>query len=151
VIQELRKFIVYSAVGALATGVHYAVMVGLVRWANSPEVLATCIGFVSGAFVKYPLNYGVVFASRERHQVAIARFVMGLAVGFALNAAIFATLLKFLDAYYMVSQVITTGIVLFANYLLARYWIFSPGAGERNPPESKSRKDGRASPHRQAR
>jgi putative flippase GtrA len=57
--------------------------------------------------------------------------VAALAIGFILNAAIFAMLLKFIDAYYMFSQVITTGIVLFVNYLLARYWIFfSRGAGK---------------------
>jgi putative flippase GtrA len=50
--------------------------------------------------------------------------VLALIVSFALNAAIFAILLHALDVHYMVSQVLTTGIVLFVNYLLARYWIF---------------------------
>ena len=123
-IHEIRKFVVYCAVGFLATGAHYAVMVGLVRWGNASEVVATCVGYIAGSLVKYPLNYGLVFSSQERHSVAVPKFVAALAIGFVLNAAVFAALLKFLDAYYMVSQVITTGIVLFANYLLARYWIF---------------------------
>jgi putative flippase GtrA len=130
-IHELRKFIAYCFAGVLATGAHYAVMVGLVRWAEAPEVLATCVGYIVGALVKYPLNYGLVFSSRERHSVAVPKFIAALAIGFVLNAGVFALLLRFLDAYYMVSQVITTGIVLFANYLLARYWIFlSRGAGK---------------------
>ncbi|HUL56598.1 MAG TPA: GtrA family protein [Usitatibacter sp.] len=129
-ILELRRFLVYSAVGVLCTGAHYAVMVGLVRWGNAPEVVATCVGYVAGAFVKYPLNYGLVFDSRERHHVAVPKFVLSLAIGFVLNAAVFAALLKYLDAYYMVSQVITTGIVLFANYALARYWVFLGRAEE---------------------
>ncbi|MFZ3323754.1 MAG: GtrA family protein [Usitatibacter sp.] len=128
---EIRKFLVYSAVGAIATGAHYAVMVGLVHWGDASEVFATCVGYIAGACVKYPLNYGLVFSSKERHSVAVPKFVAALAIGFILNAAIFAMLLKFIDAYYMFSQVITTGIVLFVNYLLARYWIFfSRGAGK---------------------
>jgi len=128
---EIRKFLVYSAVGAIATGAHYAVMVGLVHWGDASEVVATCVGYIAGACVKYPLNYGLVFSSKERHSVAVPKFVAALAIGFILNAAIFAMLLKFIDAYYMFSQVITTGIVLFVNYLLARYWIFfSRGAGK---------------------
>ncbi len=123
IVQEFRKFIVYCFVGVIATGAHYAVMVALVRWGDTPEV-ATCVGYIAGAIVKYPLNYGLVFSSRERHSVAVPKFVAALAIGFALNAIVFAMLLRFLDTYYMVSQVITTGIVLFANYLLARYWIF---------------------------
>jgi putative flippase GtrA len=107
-------------------------MVGLVRWANAPEVFATCVGYVSGAFVKYPLNYGMVFDSQQRHSVAVVRFTIGLVIGFFLNWLVFALLLRYLNVYYMVSQVLTTGIVLFANYVLARYWIFHtrPAAGE---------------------
>ena len=123
-IHELRRFLVYSAVGVLCTGAHYAVMVSLIRWGNVPEVVATCVGYVVGAFVKYPLNYGLVFGSKERHHVAVPKFVLSLALGFVLNAGVFALLLKYLNVYYMVSQVITTGIVLFANYALARYWVF---------------------------
>jgi putative flippase GtrA len=37
----------------------------------------------------------------------------------------FAVLLRMLDVHYMVSQVLTTGTVLFVNYLLARYWVFA--------------------------
>jgi putative flippase GtrA len=122
--QELRKFLVYCVVGVIATGVHYAVMVALVRWANAQEVFATCVGYVAGGFVKYPLNYGLVFSSRERHSIAVPKFVVAAGIGFALNAIVFALLLKFIDTYYMALQVLTTGIVLVANYLLARYWIF---------------------------
>jgi len=129
-VQEFRKFVVYCAVGFLATGAHYAVMVGLVRWGDTPEIVATCLGYVAGSFVKYPLNYGLVFSSRERHSAAVPKFIAGLVIGFLLNAAVFALLLRFLDAYYMVSQVLTTGIVLFVNYLLARYWIFFTRPGK---------------------
>lgn len=134
-IGEVRRFIVYAAVGAAATGVHYAVMASLVRWAYTPEVFATCVGYLSGSLVKYPLNYGMVFSSRERHAVAVPRYLLSIAIGFGLNALVFATLLRLLNTYYMVSQVLTTGIVLFANYLLARFWIFrsSAGRGEKAP------------------
>jgi putative flippase GtrA len=124
VIGELRRFLLYAAAGVAATATHYAVMIAMVQWANWPEVLATCVGFLAGACVKYPLNYWGVFASRQRHSVAMTRFVLALAVSFVLNAALFAILLRALDVHYMVSQVLTTGVVLFANYLLARYWIF---------------------------
>jgi putative flippase GtrA len=122
--QELRRILYYVVAGFAATGTHYAVMVALVAWANSPEVLATSVGFLAGACVKYPLNYWTVFASRQRHRVALPRFAMALAVSFVLNALLLALLLHTLDVYYMVSQVLTTGTVLVVNYLLARYWIF---------------------------
>ena len=122
--REARKFAAYAIAGLAATGTHYVVMVVIINQAKLPEVIASCIGFLAGACVKYPLNYWAVFASEQRHAVAIPRFVISLAIGFVLNAVIFAILLRVLDVHYMVSQVLTTGTVLFVNYLLARYWIF---------------------------
>jgi putative flippase GtrA len=77
-----------------------------------------------GALVKYPLNYRMVFQSEVRHRVAVPRYVASLAIGFALNAAIFALLLSTLPSHYMVAQVLTTGIVIASNYLAARLWVF---------------------------
>jgi putative flippase GtrA len=63
--------------------------------------------------------------------VAIPRYIMSLAIAFVLNAVMFAVLLRVLDVHYMVSQVLTTGTVLFVNYLLARYWIFAARGGKK--------------------
>ncbi len=127
--RELWQFLLYSASGVVATGTHYAVMASLVRWGSFPEVAASCVGFVAGAVVKYPLNYRMVFASHERHRNAVPRYLASLVLSFALNALILAGLLHVLDAYYMVAQVLTTGSVLLVNFALARYWIFVPSRG----------------------
>ncbi len=124
ILSELRKFSKYVVAGLLATAAHYVVMVTLVQWAGWPEVLSSSMGFITGACVKYPLNYWGVFASEQAHGVAVPRFVLSLAIAFVLNAALLAILLRALDVHYMVSQVLTTGAVLFVNYLLARHWIF---------------------------
>jgi putative flippase GtrA len=127
---ELHKFGLYVISGFAATGTHYAVMVSLVRFLDVPEVAASCVGFIAGACVKYPLNYWTVFSSSQRHGTAMVRFTVALVASFFLNAAILAMLLRLLPVHYMVSQVLTTGTVLFVNYLLARYWIFLTGRGE---------------------
>ena len=124
ILHEARKFAKYVVAGLAATASHYVVMVVLVSHYELPEVVASSIGFVVGACVKYPLNYWAVFDSGERHGVAIPRFVLSLAIAFVMNAVLFAILLRALDVHYMVSQVLTTGAVLLVNYLLARYWIF---------------------------
>jgi Predicted membrane protein len=137
VIAEFRRMAAYVVAGFAATGVHYAVMFALVTWEATPEVIATCAGFVAGALVKYPLNYWGVFSSRQRHRVAVARYVISLAVSFVLNAALFALLLQILSVHYMVSQVLTTGAVLVANYLMARLWIFHGRADVGEPSEPR--------------
>lgn len=122
--RELSRLAGYVASGLAATGAHYVVMVALVQWAGWWEVAASSVGFLAGAAVKYPLNYWVVFRSSADHGSALVRFAIGLAVGFALNGAILAALLATLDVHYLVSQVLTTGVVTVVNYLLARNWIF---------------------------
>ncbi|HEX4944091.1 MAG TPA: GtrA family protein [Usitatibacteraceae bacterium] len=130
---EAGRFLRYGIAGLVATATHYAVMVALVWTFAGHEVLASSMGFIAGAFVKYPLNYWLVFASRQRHRVAVPRFVIGLALAFALNAVLLALLLRSLDAHYMVSQVLTTGVVIFANYVVARLWIFRHRPGTSGP------------------
>ena len=125
--REFSRLTGYVASGIASTAAHYAVMVALVQWAGWWEVAASSAGFLAGAAVKYPLNYWVVFRSSADHVRALLRFAAGLAAGFALNGLILAALLTVLDAHYLVSQVLTTGMVTVVNYLLARNWIFRAG------------------------
>ena len=125
--REFARLAGYVASGLASTAAHYAVMVALVQWAGWWEVAASSAGFLAGAAVKYPLNYWVVFRSTADHGRALARFAIGLAAGFALNGVILAALLATLDAHYLVSQVLTTGMVTVVNYLMARNWIFRAG------------------------
>ena len=61
--------------------------------------------------------------------MAVVRFMVGLAIGFALNAALLALLLRTVPLHYLVLQVITTAAVVLVNYVIARNWVFSaPGA-----------------------
>lgn len=124
ILAEARKFATYVVAGLMATAAHYVVMVVLVSQLALPEVVASSIGFIAGACVKYPLNYWAVFSSEQSHHVAVPRFVLSLAIAFVLNAVLLAALLRLLEAHYMVSQVLTTGVVLVVNYLLARHWVF---------------------------
>lgn len=127
---EAIKFAKYVVAGLLATGTHYVVMIVLVNRFALPEVVSSSLGFIAGALVKYPLNYYGVFDSDAEHRGAVVRFVLSLVISFVINAAVFAVLLRMLDVHYMVSQVLTTGLVLFVNYLLARYWVFSGRAAK---------------------
>jgi putative flippase GtrA len=134
-VAEVRKFVSYAIAGFASTGAHYLTMIALVWHWGGHEIIASCIGFAVGACVKYPLNYWWNFRSRQPHLVALPRFVAGLAIGFALNAIVLAVFLQMFDKlHYMVSQVLTTGVVLFANYAIARLWIFR--AAQERPEDS---------------
>lgn len=124
---ELSRLARYGIAGGLATASHYVTMVALVWAWNGWELLATSVGFVVGAFVKYPLNYWMVFTSRQRHRIAVPRFVATLAASFLANGALFALFRHLLDTHYLVPQVLTTAIIVVGNYLVARFWVFRHG------------------------
>lgn len=133
IVAEAKRFLSYGIAGLVATASHYATMMALVWTMGGREVLASSLGFIVGAFVKYPLNYWLVFESRQRHRVAVPRFAIGLGLSFALNAVLLALLLRLLDVHYMVSQVLTTGVVILANYVIARLWVFRHRPGKADP------------------
>lgn len=119
----VRQFLRFAIVGAIATAVHYSVLVGLVELAGLNAVAATTIGFSVGAVVSYVLNRKVTFDSDQPHGIAFAKYATVLAVGLAINGAIVAGLL-YVGVYYLIAQPIATGLVLFWNFGASRLLVF---------------------------
>ena len=118
----------YIGAGGIATGCHYVTTIAAVELLGMRPVVASAVGFSIGALVKYCLNYFVAFRSGERHAVAVARFVVMLALLLGLNTGIFALLNEGMGLHYMVAQVLTTGLLIPPGYLLSRLWVFRSAA-----------------------
>ena len=118
------KLIKFSAVGALGTLAHYSVLVFLVQLLSVNVLAASSTGAIVGALVNYFLNYKWTFNSNKRHSEAMAKFFAVAAVGFVMNGLFMALFTEALAMYYLIAQVMTTGIVLFWNFLANHYWTF---------------------------
>ena len=57
----LLQFVGFTGVGAIGTGVHYALLVTLVNFGSVDPIIGSGIGFTCGALVNYILNYKFVF------------------------------------------------------------------------------------------
>ena len=114
----------YVGAGGIATASHYATTVALVELLRIAPLVASAVGFLVGALVKYWLSYVFTFRSDRSHSAAAPRFVLVLAAQFALNAAFFAALHEWLGLHYMVAQVITTILLIPPGYLMNRVWVF---------------------------
>ena len=119
-----RSFPVYVGSGGIATASHYAVTVVAVELLSVAPVLATSIGFLVGAIVKYWLNYAVAFQSRARHAAAMTRFALMLALMLGLNTLLFALLERGLGLHYLLAQAITTILLIPPGYVVSRQWVF---------------------------
>lgn len=121
VVRQIGRF---AIVGAVATAVHYLIMVALVEIGHLAPVLATTIGYGFGIVVSYILNRRFTFEARGTPVArSFAKFVVLYGVGAFLNGAIVVTLIA-LGAHYLLAQVAATGLVLIWNFLGARYVVF---------------------------
>ena len=126
-----RQFSSFVAVGFIATGVHYAFLIGLVEMAGVPAVAAALIGYGAGGTVSYGLNRRHVFRSSLPHHAAVSRFTLVAAVGFGLTYLFMSLLVNRAGIPYLPAQAATTGIVMFWSFAAHRLWTFPPFDGAR--------------------
>lgn len=121
----IRKFILFTGVGAIGTGTHYLILVILVQALSINPVLASSAGALSGALVNYLLNYRYTFHSRKRHREAMTKFFTVAAVGFVLNGLLMTLGDQVLHLHYLLSQIIATVVVLMWNFAGNHFWTFN--------------------------
>ena len=122
---HLRQFSSFVAVGFIATGVHYALLIALVEMAGLSAVPAALVGYGSGGVVSYGLNRRHVFHSSVPHPLAVPRFVLVWGLGFVLTYVFMSLLIRGAGVPYIPAQITTTGIVLFWNFLAHKIWTFA--------------------------
>jgi putative flippase GtrA len=122
--QLFPQFLRYGGAGAIGTAAHFALLGALVHFAGTGAVIASTAGAVAGAIVNYALNYRFTFASRRHHRVALPRFFAVAGAGIVLNAVVMTLMLDVVAPRYLVAQVVATGVVLVAGFLLNRLWTF---------------------------
>lgn len=86
-------------------------------------VLATSIGFVAGASVRFFFSYFHIFEPERDVKGAMPHFVLSLLLQWALNAVLLALLLS-LGTPVWPAQIVTTVALTVGNFLMYKYWVF---------------------------
>jgi putative flippase GtrA len=120
----LNQFFVFSIIGAVGTAGHYATLITLVELLSQPAVLASTLGFVVGALINYILNYHITFQSDKPHRQALLQFLLIAVIGGMMNTALMYLGVELLQLYYIIAQILATGIVLVWNFLASKHWAF---------------------------
>ena len=121
----IESLVRYGLVGAVGTGAHYLVLLVLVERWGAPPVLATTLGFMTGAVVNYFLNCRFTFQSTLPHREALPRFLAVAGVGMLINSGIVALGVDVLRLHYMIPQICATATVVLCTFYLNRVWTFS--------------------------
>jgi putative flippase GtrA len=123
---QIRSFL---GVGAIATAVHYLVLVAAVQAFGIPPVPSALLGYCCGGALSYHLNRTRTFGSDRPHGEAVWRFAAVALVGFALTLLFMSVLVDGWRSPYLLAQGATTGTVMVWNYTANRFWTFSTTGG----------------------
>jgi len=122
--QVFSQFIRFAGVGVVGTVVHYSVLIISVQFLRVPPVPASVMGFVLGGIVNYYLNYRITFRSNKKHYETFSKFFSIAFVGLLFNTVLMALFAEILNWHYLISQIMTTGLVLLWNFAGNKLWTF---------------------------
>jgi putative flippase GtrA len=117
------QFTRFAMAGGAGTVVHYLVLVGLVSLAGIAPGRAAFAGAAVGACAIYLLNRRYTFASSRSHTQTLPRFALMAAAGAVLNGVLVG-LLSGAGVYFLLAQVMATGVILVINFIVSKVWIF---------------------------
>jgi putative flippase GtrA len=119
-INSLLRFLL---VGGTATALQYLIMAALIHAFGMDAVVASGVGFVISAVFNYWANARFTFRSGSTHRQGIPRFLVTLGAGVLINVVVLYGLTH-LGLSLILSQLITTGVVLIWNYTINAIWTF---------------------------
>lgn len=120
---EARRFLVYLAVGAAATAVHYGLLIAAVEWGRWPPWLASGAAATVGAQVAYLGHRSLTFAQAGAVARAWPRFQLTALAGAGAGATVVALAVHW-GLHYLAGQVLATGLAVLLTYAINRRWTF---------------------------
>lgn len=118
----------YAVVGAVATAVHFAVLLAGVVWAGLPAWLGSGIGAAVGAQIAFFGNRHFTFHHRGPKARAWWKFQGAAAAGAVLGMGVVGLAVA-LGWHYLLAQALATAVVLVATFVVNRRWAFGPRPG----------------------
>lgn len=122
----LSQMVKYGLAGSIAFTVDIIALFLLTEFAGIHYLIAAVIAFCLGIITIYVLSVTWVFSKRtfsNKHHEFWIFALIGI-VGLGLNELIMWTVTEFAHLHYMLSKLISTGIVFFWNFFNRKYILF---------------------------
>jgi putative flippase GtrA len=121
---ELRRFVVYSAVGALNTAICYLLFAALVDWCGWHYRLALAADYGFGIVLGYGLHRGSTFADRRHLRGAFGKYALTLALTFIANFVMLDALVRWEMLGPVAAQAIAMSAATLIGYTAQKEWVF---------------------------
>ncbi|MDE1182977.1 GtrA family protein [Paraburkholderia sp.] len=120
----IKLFLRFASAGATGTLCQYVILFIVVQGAGGNPVLGSLLGALAGAVVNYVLAYSFVFRSTKKHTETIYKFLIIAGGSLLLNTALMYLLTQMLHANYLLSQLLTSGLLLLYSFAANSVWTF---------------------------
>lgn len=125
-----NRFLQYTAVGAVATAAHYAILVGLVEAGLLAPQRAAALGAWVGAQVAFAGNAAFTFRGAGATPGAWLRFQVTAVIGAVLSFSLVAAGVR-VGLHYLLAQIVATLINLGVTFEINRRWSFASSTPRR--------------------
>jgi putative flippase GtrA len=119
------KFLRYSVVGVIGTGIHFGTLVFLVELFKINPIISSGIGFVLTVIASYFLNHYWTFKSTRKHLYSLPRYIIVSCAGLGLNTFIMYLMIDVLGLWYIWGQASVSVVIPLFNFVLNFTWTFS--------------------------
>lgn len=126
----MMHFIKFLGIGGIATLLQFLILAALVElelapalFGLEPAVVASALSYFLSAIFNYLANYYFTFASSSSHSKTLPKFALTVALGLSLSTLLFAGFFH-LFGYYLLAQLLATGITVCLNFLIHKLWIY---------------------------
>lgn len=119
----MNHFIKFLGIGGIATLLQFVILTLLVELELAPKITASALSYLLSAIFNYLANYYFTFASDASHRQTLPKFAVTVALGLSLSTLLFAGFLH-LFGYYLLAQLLATGITVCLNFLVHKLWIY---------------------------
>ena len=121
---ELRRLIVFGAVGSFNTIVCYALYAALVYVLNWHHNVALVADYAFGAMLGFTTHRLSTFADRKHVKQAFEKYLTALVVSFSLNLALLNGILATRLFNPLAGQALAIGLVTLVSFMLQKHWVF---------------------------
>lgn len=130
----MNQFINFIGAGAIATALHYSVLLILVEIFGFNVVLSSGIGALVGGITSYILNRRFTFHSNLPHSKTLPKFFVVAGFAVLLNIALMQLFTVTFSTPYLFAQILTTGLLIVVTFGLNKLWSF-----KENRPKDETR------------
>jgi putative flippase GtrA len=110
-------------IGVICTAINYLLFYGLFSF-NTPYLLASGLGFITGVFVGYPLNRRWTYRVDEQSSRQFLRYCSVYVASLMLSLVCLKLLVEFFTFDPRIANVLVIGVSTCTNYLGVKLLVF---------------------------